>query len=133
MAKSVIDESIKSKKEIDLIFSKGQILLSSDKKIKATCLVNKSPRIIDVKTLFAVSKKAGNAVWRNRIKRLMRIAFHNNASRLRLKAQQTNSSLEVVLSTFGLNKLKYPNPKLSTIMISVNDLCKKLGLILDNE
>lgn len=133
MAKSITEERIKSKKEIDLIFSKGQILLSSDKKLKATCLVIKSPRKINIKTLFAVSKKAGNAVWRNKIKRLMRIAFHTNASWLSLKAHQRNSSLDVVLSTFGLNKIKFPNPKLSTIVISMNDLCKKLDLILDNE
>jgi ribonuclease P protein component len=133
LVKLVNEERIKSKKEIDLIFSKGQILLSSDKRIKAICIVNKSANKIELKTVFAVSKRAGNAVWRNRIKRLMRIAFHNNASWLRLQAYQTNKSLNIVLSTFGLNKIKYPKPKLSTIMISMSDLCKKLVLVLHNE
>ncbi|MBK6913596.1 MAG: ribonuclease P protein component [Ignavibacteriales bacterium] len=133
MVKPINDERIKSKKEIDLIFRKGQILFSSDKRIKAICLVNKSVKKIDVKTVFAVSKRAGNAVWRNRIKRLMRIAFHDNAGLLRHQTYQTNNSLDIVLSTFGLNKIKYPKPKLSMIMSSMNDLCKKLVLVLENE
>ena len=133
MVKLINDERIKSKKEIDLIFSKGQILLSSDKRIKAICLVSKSAIKLELKTVFAVSKRAGNAVWRNRIKRLMRIALHDNAGLLRHQTYQTNKSLSVVLSTFGLNKIKYPKPKLSMIMPSMNDLCKKLVLVLDNE
>jgi len=127
------EERIKSKKEIDLIFSKGQILFSSDKRIKAICLVNKTTKKNDVRTVFAVSKRSGNAVWRNRIKRLMRVAYYNNANLLRLHAQQTNKSLDFVISTFGLNKIKYPKPTLSTVMISMNDLCKKLVLVLNNE
>lgn len=133
MVNLIKEERIKSKKEIDLIFQKGQVLFSSDKKIKAICLVNKTSKRIDIKTVFAVSKRAGNAVWRNRVKRLMRTAFHNNVNGLRRQTHLTNNSLNVVLSTFGLNKIKYPKPKLSTIMFSMSDLCKKLVLVLENE
>ena len=63
--------SLKNKKDIDLVFSKGKSNLSG-------CILVKSIAATETKFLFAVSSKNfKRANQRNRIKRLMRVAASN--------------------------------------------------------
>lgn len=127
------EEKIKSKKEIDQIFAHGKSFFSMDKKLKVFFIVHSHAKEKNVKTVFAVSKKAGNAVWRNRVKRLMRVAFIRKAEDLRVEANQRHKSIDIVLSSFGLNKNKFRKPKLATITDSMTDLCTKLVVVINNE
>ncbi len=71
-------ERIKSNKEIELIFTTGEVIFSSNRKLKAIFLLEKNVEEAVIKAAFTVSKKAGNAAWRNRVKRLLREAYRTN-------------------------------------------------------
>jgi len=65
-------EKLKSRKEIKRVISFGEEIFSNDKKIKAIYLSEKNETKTTVKITPAVFKKLGCAVWRNRVKRLIR-------------------------------------------------------------
>ncbi|GAB1442312.1 hypothetical protein MASR2M39_11470 [Ignavibacteriales bacterium] len=71
-------ERIKGKKSFEEIYNSGKKITSSDKRVRAIYKVLESDAIPQVKIAVAVSKRAGKAFFRNRIKRLMREAYRLN-------------------------------------------------------
>lgn len=71
------EERIKSKKEFEQIYSSGKHIISSGKKIKALFIISENEPA-GVQIAIAVSKKTGKAVFRNRVKRIIRAAFRLN-------------------------------------------------------
>ncbi len=77
-----------------------------------------------VKTAFAVYKKAGKAVWRNRVKRLMREAYRLNKS---IITENVNNKL--LLIAFSPNKVNQKNYKkiyLRDVEPEIIDLMEKI-------
>ena len=68
-------ERIKSKKEFDLVYSEGSTLYSINNVLKARFFPELDSDKYGVKVGFAVHKKLGTAVWRNRLKRLLRTSY----------------------------------------------------------
>lgn len=120
------DERIKQKKEFDLVYSSGKIIYSNNKKLKATYCFLKEETNPGVKVAFAIYKKAGNAVWRNRVKRLLREAYRLNKLNLLSECKNKGKRLLLVISPHSINKKNFPNIYLKDIEPEVLDILIRL-------
>ncbi|MCJ7552841.1 MAG: ribonuclease P protein component [Ignavibacteriaceae bacterium] len=116
------EERIKSKKEFDRIYEFGKTIYSSDKKLKAIFLCDRAVDNPGVKIAIAISKKAGNAVWRNRVKRLIKESYRLNKESLISKIKEKNILLRIIFSANHLNENRNKRLKLQYILTTVLDL-----------
>jgi ribonuclease P protein component len=119
-------ERIKSKNEFDLVYSKGEILFSSSNKLKAVFFFEREIGEAVVKTAFAVSSKSGKAVWRNRVKRILRNSLRLNKQILFEEAKLKKVKLLVVLSPNRINELNNKNIYLKDVQMDVIDLLDQI-------
>ena len=115
-------ERIKSKKSFDDLFTSGKVLFSKDQKIKAIYLVDKRADEVGIKIAVAVSKKNGKAVWRNRVKRLIRTSYRLNKERLTNYCKEKRILLRIVFSAFSITEEKMNKARLKDIMPGVIEL-----------
>ena len=114
-------ERIKRKNEFSRVYKSGKIIYSNSRKLKAIFYLGKSESK-SIKVAFGISKRAGNAVWRNRIRRLLREVYRLNKEIL----SDCNSSLWIVFSPNILNKKENPKLFLRDVKFDMIDLLKKL-------
>ena len=119
-------ERIKSKNEFDLVYSAGEILFSSSQKFKAVFFIHKESETSGIKTAFAVSRKSGIAVWRNRIKRLLRESYRLNKKELCSEVEITNLRVFIVFSPNTINQKNSRKILLKEVMPEVIDLINKI-------
>ena len=120
------EERIKSKKDFQKIFASGKIFLSDKKNIKALFVIEGEPKKPGVKIATAVFKKAGNAVWRNKLKRLIRESYRLNKDILADCVLEKKLLVKIVFSVHFLNQKKNKNMKLEIIMPDIVDLMLKI-------
>ena len=120
-------ERLVRKKDFDLVYSTGRTLYSKKRKLKVTFFVKDNVERSGVKFAVGVSKRAGNAVWRNRVKRLLRESYRLNKHSLIEKLNNTNKELLVVFSPNSINQKKHRNIKLNYIYDEVIYLLEQLG------
>ncbi len=120
------NERIKSRKEFEEIFLNGKTIFSSDKKIKATYLIVKKSDKSGVVISAAVFKKAGSAVWRNRIKRLIKEAYRLNKEVLKGTAMERGLILKLVFVPNTLNEKKNKKIYLSEVMPRVEEILLRI-------
>jgi ribonuclease P protein component len=123
-------ERIKSRKDFEKIFSSGSTIYSSSKLIKAVYIVEKEDSNKGVRIAVAVGKRLGIAVWRNRIKRLIKESYRLNKEILLEICSKKNILLKIVFSPNFLNEKNNKNIVLTDLMPSVVDLMIKLRSIL---
>ncbi|HVO74693.1 MAG TPA: ribonuclease P protein component [Ignavibacteriaceae bacterium] len=111
-------ERIKSKKDFEKIFSEGEILFSSDKKIRALYIIEQKPPAAGIKIGTAVKKQYGNAVWRNRIKRLLKESFRLNKDGLVSSCTEKNILIKIIFA-FIQSSSDLKTPRLMDIMPGV--------------
>jgi len=119
-------ERIKSKNEFDLVYSAGEILFSSSQKFKAVFFIHKESETSGIKAAFAVSRKSGNAVWRNRVKRLFRESFRQNKQELKELVELKNVSLLIVFSPNMINQTNRKKIFLKDVLPEVVDLMNQV-------
>ena len=83
------NERVKKKRDFEKVYSSAKVLFSSDRLIKVHFLCVDS-NLSGVKIAAAVSKKVGNAVWRNRVKRLVKETYRLNKTPLLEKVLNKN-------------------------------------------
>lgn len=123
-------ERIRSKNEFDLLYSTGKVIISASQKLKAVYFFDKSFNSAScpyVKVAFAVHRKAGKAVWRNRVKRLLRVSYRLNKEVILNCAAAKNKSLLLVLSPFSVNSRNYKNITLNDLLPDVIELLNIIG------
>ena len=114
-------ERIKKKNEFSRVYNSGKIIYSNSRKLKAIFYLGKSESR-SIKVAFAISKKAGNAVWRNRLRRLLREVYRLNKDIL----SNCNFSLLIVFSPITLNKKANPKLFLRDVETDMINLLEKL-------
>jgi len=119
------NERIKSKKDFEKIFSEGETLFSSDKKIRALYILDHIPESAGIKIAAAVSKRNGTAVWRNRIKRLLKESFRLNKEILNKICIEKNITIKVVFA-FILTSKEMKTVGLKDVMPGVVEVMQKL-------
>jgi len=116
------NERIKSRNEFDLVYSAGKTVYSSNKKLKAVFYSFENFELPGVKVGVAVHKKSGKAHWRNRIKRLLRVAFRTNKQQIISEALAKKKTVLVVFSLISINQKKNRKIGLNEILPDVIDL-----------
>jgi len=119
-------ERIKKKKEFELVYTKGEVIYSSN--LKAIFYIDENPDFTGVKVAFAVSRKSGKAVWRNRLKRLLRESYRLNKQILKAYCEEKKICLYIIFASNSLNEEKNKKIKLCNIMPDVVDLMNKIKL-----
>lgn len=119
------NERVKKEKDFEKIYSSARVLFSSDRLLKAHILSVDS-KISGVKIAAAVSKRAGKAVWRNRVKRLIKETYRLNKKPLLEKALNQNIQLFLVFSPNRLSEASNKKVYYSDVSPGVVELMKKI-------
>ncbi len=120
------EERIKSRKDFEKIFSNGKTIFSSDKKIKAIYFLEKNNATPGVKISAIVNKKAGKAVWRNRVKRLLKEAYRLNKEVIREAVHKKNFLLCVAFSLNNFTEKENKKIYLSDVIPGMTEIVIKL-------
>lgn len=119
------NERVKKEKDFEKIYSSARVLFSSDRLLKVHILSVDS-KISGVKIAAAVSKRAGKAVWRNRVKRLIKETYRLNKKPLLEKALSQNIQLFLVFSPNRLSEASNKKVYYSDVSPGVVELMKKI-------
>lgn len=115
-------ERIKSKIDFDKLYSSGKVIFSKDRKIKAIYLIEKNITAGNIKIAVAISSKAGKAVWRNRLKRLLRTSYRLNKENLLNLCLLKNNVLKIIFSPYQFNEKNNRKILLDDVMGGVKDV-----------
>jgi ribonuclease P protein component len=122
------DEKLKSRKDIEELFSKGITVLSSTKTIKAVYIIDQISNRSGVKVAVAVSHKSGKAYWRNRVKRLLRESYRLNKYILLNRAENFSLYIRIIFYPYSLNMRNSKNLNLKDIMPDVIDIMSRISI-----
>ena len=121
------DERLKKRKDFELLYSAGKLIYSNDKKLKAVFFAEENSVEAGVKIAAAISSKAGNAVWRNRFKRLIKESYRLNKIELSGKCAEKEILLKIVFSSGSLNQKRAKKLFLKDVMPGVVDLINNIN------
>jgi ribonuclease P protein component len=120
------NERVKKKSDFEKVYSSARVLFSSDRLIKVHFLCVDSKSASGVKIGVAVSKKAGKAVWRNRVKRLVKESYRINKKPLLEKVLFKKTKILLVFSPNRLSEINNKKIYLCDISPGVVELMNKI-------
>ena len=91
-------EKIKSKTELEKIYSLGKVVFSSDKKIKANYIYTSRNIQPEFRYAVTISSKSGSSVWRNKFKRLIRESMKSEIELIKEIVFMQESNLSIIFS-----------------------------------
>lgn len=116
-------ERIKLNNDFQRVYNSGKVYYSSQGNLKVNYYFESSVNNSGIKAAFVVSKRAGKAVWRNRVKRLMREAYRLNKISLEKICNDKNILL---LMSFSPNKLNQKQNKKINFNFIIDDFIELL-------
>jgi ribonuclease P protein component len=119
-------ERIKKAKDFKKIYLEGKVVFSDDGRLKATFLINACRDNPVVKVSAAVSKKTGKAVWRNRLKRLIKESYRLIKLELLEACSIKKVSLDIIFTPINFSRLEDKRIKLVEFMPAMLDLLNKV-------
>jgi len=122
-----VAEKLKSRKDFEELFQKGNVLISSKKIIKAVYLIDKESEVHGIKAAVAVGKKSGKAFWRNRVKRLLRESIRLNKEILIKLANENRCNIRIIFSPCLLNMKNNRKIYLKDIMPDVIQIMSRIS------
>jgi len=119
-------ERIKSKKIFERTLLFGKKIYSRSQKIKCSFVIEELKPEITVKSYiqvaFAVNRKSGKAVWRNRLKRTLRELYRLNKHPLLEELKKSSCKLFFIISSHKLNEKIFPKLKLQDVESDVLEI-----------
>lgn len=119
------NERVRKKKDFEQIYSSSKILFSSDHLLKANCSISSELADFRVRIAVAISKKAGKAVWRNRVKRLIKESYRLNKQII--YDILNDKSVTIVFSSNRLSEKEFSKLKLNDVLPGIVELIKKIA------
>lgn len=119
------NERVKKKSDFEKIYSSAKVLFSSDRLIKVHFLFVDSSTP-GIKIAAALSKKSGKAVWRNRLKRLIKESYRINKNPLLEKVLNKSTQLFLVFSPNRLSEASNKKIYLGDVSSGVVELMNKI-------
>jgi len=116
------EERLSAKNDFQFVYSKGKTIYSYNNSFKAVVCFTDNADYPPVKVAFAVHKKAGNAVWRNRVKRLLRESYRLNKMYLINRLNEVGKKLLIVLSPNSVNQRNKRVVKLDDVIDEIISL-----------
>lgn len=128
------DERLSSKNDFELVYSSGKRLYSNDKKIKAFFLFNRSDFPSLVKIAVSIKKKSGKAVWRNRLRRLIKDSYRLNKKLLIDSIEDLNDKTKcfIIFSPIGFNQKTEKKVNREDVEESVKTILETIALKIKN-
>jgi ribonuclease P protein component len=123
-------ERIKNRKDFEDIYKLGTTIFSSDKKLKSIYICNHNSASTGVLLATAVHKKSGNAVWRNRVKRIIKESFRLQKKPLVDFCLRNSLLIKIIISPNTINKSSTCMLALGDIQISVFSILKNIKELL---
>ena len=121
------NERIKRRNDFELIFSSGRIFYSSGKILRAHYIIEKNEEESGIKIAPVVSKKLGSAVWRNKVKRLIKESFRLNKEILTEVSLRKKVLLKIIFSPNHLSEKKNKTLSYKEIMPHVFEIMTKIA------
>ena len=121
-----IFERLKIKNDINAVYKKGKVFISVDRKLKVNHLSSESV-INRVRVAITISSKAGNSVWRNRLRRIIRESLRQEKKYLREIMNNNKQGLSIIFSTYRINQVKFEHLSLKDVKPAVTDILNKIS------
>ena len=127
MTKEVkIFDRLKRANDIEAVYKNGNVIISTDRKLRASHLSSESITN-QIRIAVTVSSKAGSSVWRNRLKRIIRESLRLEKDILKEIVFKKKSELSIIFSQYRINQVNQKHLFLKDIKPAVTDILNKLS------
>jgi len=121
-----IFDRLKRANDIEAVYKNGNVIISTDRKLKASHLSSESITN-QIRIAVTVSSKAGSSVWRNRLKRIIRESLRLEKDILKEIVFKKKSELSIIFSQYRINQVNQKRLFLKDIKPAVTDILNKLS------
>jgi ribonuclease P protein component len=120
------NERIKKANDFKLIYNSGNVIYSKNNTLKTNYITKTKSENYGIKIAVAVNRKVGNAVWRNRIKRLIRNSYRVNKNEILDFCIEERINLYMIFSPITLNENKNKKISLKEIMPEIIEMMNRI-------
>jgi len=125
------EERLRQNKDFQKVYLNGKLLNSSQNKLKVNYYFESSVNESGIKAAFVVSKKFGNAVWRNRLKRILRATYRISKLEFVEYCVVNNFLLYLIFSPKTINQKENKSLSQNFIIDDFVDLLQKVKTKLE--